>query len=224
MTGRRHRVGRRFKEAITRSPRTDERWAQQPSAPLTAWLARTAAIGAIVTLAMSACISQDEAKKLVEGFEAGRPSRPDGLPVMLNRQMPVRYPPILYAQRAQGNVTLRIFLDSTGKVHPESTRVIEPSTDPLFDSAAVAGVRDMRFSPATRHGTPVAVTILFPIYFRHPQGVPMPGDSILHLGLDSLRQSSGAGASGGAPPPNAGGSGTSANPPVPGARSDKVAK
>jgi TonB family protein len=191
---------------------------------MTAWLARGAAIGAMATFAVSGCISQDEAKKLVEGFQASRPSRPDGLPVMLNRQMPVRYPPILYAQRAQGNVLLRIFLDSAGRVHPESTRVVEPSTDPLFDSAAVAGVRDMRFSPATRHGTPVAVTILFPIYFRHPQGVPMPGDSILHLGSDSLRQSTGA--AGAAPPPNAGSAdgSTSNSQPVPGARSGKAAK
>ena len=198
---------------------TQSRSGQRSSAPMAVWLARAAAIGVVATLALSACISQDEAKKLVEGFEAGRPSRPDGLPVMLNRQMPVRYPPLLYAQRAQGNVTLRIFLDSTGRVHPESTRVIEPSTDPLFDSAAVAGVREMRFSPATRHGTPVAVSILFPVYFRHPQGVPIPGDSILHLGSDSLKQSTDAGAT---PSANAGSASNSR--PVPDARPDKAVK
>jgi len=183
------------------------------------WVARAVATGAVATFALSACISQDEAKKLVEGFESSRPSRPDGLPVMLNRQMPVRYPPLLYAQRAQGNVTLRIFLDSTGRVHPESTRVIEPSTDALFDSAAVAGVREMRFSPATRHGTPVAVTILFPVYFRHPLGAPIPGDSILHLGSDSVRPSGAAGAT---LPANAGS--TSTSRPVPGAPSSKAVK
>jgi len=139
-------------------------------------------VGGLAAFAMSACISQDEAKKLVEGFEASHPSRPDGLPVMLNREMPVRYPPSLYASHAQGNVTLRIFLDSTGRVHPESTQVIQSSGQPAFDSAAVTGVRAAQFSPATRHGTPVAVTILFPVYFRHPLGPPVPGDTALHLG------------------------------------------
>jgi periplasmic protein TonB len=161
---------------------------------LPASLARAAALGGLVTLAWSACISKDEAKKLVEGFEASRPSRPDGPPVMLNRENPVRYPPSLYASRAQGNVTLRIFVDTAGRVHPESTRVVEPSSDPAFDSAAVTGIRDARFSPATRHGTPVAVTILFPVYFRHPQGAPIPGDSVLHRGSDSGGQAAGSGA------------------------------
>jgi protein TonB len=142
---------------------------------------------------MTACISKDEAKKLVEGFQSSHPSRPDGLPVMLNREMPVRYPPALYSRRAQGNVTLRIFLDSTGRVHPESTEVIQSSGEPAFDSAAVTGVREARFSPATRHGTPVAVTILFPVYFRHPQGAPVPGDSVLRTGPDTLGQSTHAG-------------------------------
>jgi periplasmic protein TonB len=148
---------------------------------------------ALAPFAMSACISQDEAKKLVEGFEASHPSRPDGLPVLLNREMPVRYPPSLYASRAQGNVTLRIYLDSTGRVHPESTQVIQSSGEPAFDSAAVTGVREARFSPATRHGTPVAVTILFPVYFRHPLGAPFPGDSILHPGQQGPGQSTNAG-------------------------------
>ena len=155
---------------------------------------RGAALGVLVAFMLGACISKDEAKKLVEGFQASRPSRPDGLPVMLNRDNPVRYPPTLYASRAQGNVTLRIFVDSTGRVHPESTRVIEPSSDPVFDSAAVTGIREARFSPATRHGKPVAVSILFPVYFRHPQGAPIPGDSVLHRALDSLKQPAGSGA------------------------------
>jgi TonB family protein len=153
-----------------------------------------AVVGALAVFTLG-CISKDEAKKLVEGFEAQR-GRPDGMPVVLNPQMPVKYPPALYAQRAQGNVTLRIFVDSAGVVHPESTKVVESSGQPAFDSAAVTGSSQLRFKPATRHGTPVAVTILFPVYFRHPQGAPVPGDSILHRGADSSGRVAGA-----APPP-----------------------
>jgi TonB family protein len=156
-------------------------------------IARLALMSGLAAFAIAGCISKDEAKKLVEAFESRRPSRPDGMPVMLNRQMPVKYPPSLYARRAQGNVTLRLLIDSTGAVHPESTRVVEPSGEPAFDSAAVAGAAQLRFTPATRHGTPVAVAVLFPVYFRHPEGAPMPGDSILHRGADSGGQVTGAG-------------------------------
>lgn len=138
---------------------------------------------AVVVLLVGAtgCITKDDAKKLVESLEALQPARPDVLPVMLSRN-PVRYPAALFSRKAQGNVTLRIFIDSTGLVRPESTRVQESSSEPIFDSAAVAGARDLRFSPATRKGVPMAVSVLFPVYFRVPQEPPLPGDTILHRG------------------------------------------
>jgi protein TonB len=133
------------------------------------------------SVVISGCVTQDDAKKLVEALQAAQPSRPDVAPVMLTRD-PIRYPASMYGQRAQGNVTLRIFIDSVGRVHPESTQVVESSGAPAFDSAAVAGVRDLRFAPAKRKGTPVSVSVLFPVYFRHPQAPPVPGDSVLHSG------------------------------------------
>ena len=154
-------------------------------------------IGALVGLA--ACVTKDDAKKLVEELQSAQPTRPDVLPVMLSRDVPVRYPPALYGKKAQGNVTLRIYIDSTGRVRPESTVVAQSSGEPAFDSAAVAGVKDLRFSPAQRHGAPMAVSILFPIFFRHPQGAPVPGDSVLHRGVDSAARASAAG-----PPPGRG--------------------
>jgi TonB family protein len=102
------------------------------------------------------------------------------LPVLLNREIPLRYPPALYARKVQGNVVLRIFIDSIGHLRPESTVVAEPSGEPAFDSAAIAGARELRFTPAQLHGAPIAVSILFPIRFRHPEGAPMPEDSALH--------------------------------------------
>lgn len=105
---------------------------------------------------------------------------PDELPRMTNPEPPFRYPSALYAQRVQGNVTLRLFVDSTGIVRPDSTRIEESSGTPALDSAAVLGARELRFTPARRRGTPLAVSLLYPVYFRHPEGSPMPGDSVLN--------------------------------------------
>jgi TonB family protein len=108
-----------------------------------------------------------------------RRGRPDELPVMVNREPPFRYPAPLYAQKVQGNVTLRIFIDRDGRVRPESTRVEESSGYSSLDSSAVTGSQDLRFIPAKLNGEPMAVSILFPVFFRHPEGTPLPGDTVL---------------------------------------------
>jgi protein TonB len=79
----------------------------------------------------------------------------------------------------QGNVTLHIHIDSTGIVWPESTSVVESSGYPGLDSSAVAGSRELRFEPATTKGHPVSVSLKLPVFFRHPQGKPLAGDTIL---------------------------------------------
>ena len=103
----------------------------------------------------------------------------DGPPRMTNPDPPFRYPAALYAQKVQGNVTLRLWVDSAGAVLPESTRVVEPSGYPALDSSAVAGSEKLRFAPGLREGRPTSAAILFPVYFRHPQGTPLPGDTVL---------------------------------------------
>ena len=108
-----------------------------------------------------------------------RRGRPDELPVMLNRDAPFRYPAPLYAQKVQGNVTLRIFIDRNGRVRPESTQVEESSGYASLDSSAVTGSQDLRFVPAKLNGEPMAVSILFPVFFRHPEATPLPGDTVL---------------------------------------------
>jgi TonB family protein len=100
-------------------------------------------------------------------------------PVMRNQEPVFYYPASLYAQKIQGNVTLRIFVDRTGRIRPESTRVEESSGYPSLDSAAVAGSQQLRFEPARLRGEPVAVSILFPVFFRHPEARPLPGDTVL---------------------------------------------
>lgn len=105
--------------------------------------------------------------------------QPDIAPVMLNKELPFRYPPALFAQKVQGNVTLRIFIDRAGQVVPESTHVAETSGYSALDSAAVKGSRELRFTPAKTQDQPVPVSILLPIFFRYPGAPPLPGDTIL---------------------------------------------
>jgi protein TonB len=133
---------------------------------------RMAAVALLGALA-SAC-SKGES----DAFSGVGP-RPDVLPVMLNKELPFRYPTSLYSQKVQANVTLRVFIDQEGQIVPESTHVAESSGYPPLDSAAVRGSGDLRFIPAKTRGQAVPVSILFPVYFRHPDAPPLPGDTIL---------------------------------------------
>src|SRR2546423_1687216 len=112
--------------------------------------------------------------------------QPDVAPVMLNKELPFRYPPALYAQKVQGNVTLRIYIDRDGSIVPDSTRVAETSGFNALDSAAMKGSRDLRFEPAKTQGIPVPVSILLPVFFRHPDAPPLAGDSIIKRDSSSL--------------------------------------
>src|SRR6266403_2091157 len=105
--------------------------------------------------------------------------QPDVAPVMLNKELPFRYPPALYAQKVQGNVTLRIFIDREGAIVADSTRIAETSGFTALDSAAMKGSRELKFEPAKTQGVAVPVSILLPVYFRHPDAPPLAGDSII---------------------------------------------
>jgi protein TonB len=111
--------------------------------------------------------------------------QPDIAPVMLNKELPFRYPPALYAQKVQGNVTLRIFIDRDGAIVPDSTRIAETSGFTALDSAAMKGSRDLKFEPAKTQGVPVPVSILLPVFFRHPDAPPLAGDSIIPRDLST---------------------------------------
>jgi TonB family protein len=105
--------------------------------------------------------------------------QPDVAPVMLNKELPFRYPPALYAQKVQGNVTLRIFIDREGAIVSDSTRIAETSGFTALDSAAMKGSRELKFEPAKTQGVAVPVSILLPVYFRHPDAPPLAGDTII---------------------------------------------
>lgn len=125
---------------------------------------------------LSACGKEAESNPVVTGHTG---PKPEVLPQMINSELPFRYPPALYSRKVQGNVTLRIFIDAQGRVAADSTRVVETSSYAALDSAAVKGSRELRFVPARRRGDAIPVSILFPVYFRHPDAPALPGDTIL---------------------------------------------
>lgn len=131
----------------------------------------------VAALAVPGCMDQDTSQKVAQAFQAG-PVKPDEIPIRTG-ELPFHYPPALYARKVQGNVTLRLYIDRNGQVTPDSTRIEESSGYAALDSAAVKGSQDLHFIPAKLRGDPLGVSILFPVYFRHPEAHALPGDTIL---------------------------------------------
>lgn len=131
---------------------------------------------ATIVLLATACNRETEGP--LSGAHAG--PRPEVMPEVTNEDLPFRYPTALFTQQVQGNVTLRIFIDSSGTVLPDSTSVEESSGYPGLDSAAVKGTESLRYQPAMLGGNPIGVSILLPVYFRHPEMPPLPGDTLLN--------------------------------------------
>lgn len=136
-------------------------------------------LGILLAVATTGCVGDADTKKMAEVF-AGSGAGPDELPVMTNKQAPFRYPTAAYSKRIQGNTILRIFIDADGNVQPDSTTVAEASGTAALDSAAIVGARELHFIPAKKNGQPQAISILFPVYWRHPDAQPLPGDTILN--------------------------------------------
>lgn len=145
-------------------------------------ISRTTSIGALRRALLVGAASVACSAPPSGGGHAPAGQRPDEPPVMVNSELPFHYPAALYARKLQGNVTLRLFIDINGATVADSTRVEEPSGYAGFDSAAVVGARALRFVPAKFRGEPMGMTILFPVYFRHPEMPALPGDSILKRG------------------------------------------
>jgi protein TonB len=97
-------------------------------------------------------------------------------PVATSPETPVEYPVQLFDRQIEGTVVLRIFVDETGVVVADSTRIAEGSGHPALDSAALAGVSQMQFAPARNNGIPVATAFLQPVHFRHPDRESLGGE------------------------------------------------
>ena len=75
----------------------------------------------------------------------------------------IDYPERALAQGIEGRLKLGFTVKTDGTV--EDVEVLE-SLHPLCDSAAVKGVRSVRFVPAKHNGTPIPIRLRLPIRFR----------------------------------------------------------
>ncbi len=129
----------------------------------------------IALMLLAACSRGDSGVVKLPGALAGGDSPKEQAPVALNPEPPVEYPPALYDQGIEGTVLLRLFVDSTGALVSDSTKIQESSGYPALDSAALAAAPQLRFAPGKRNGVAIASLFLQPIHFRHPgTGGPTP--------------------------------------------------
>jgi protein TonB len=84
-------------------------------------------------------------------------------PAPLYGEVPIEYPLRLWDQDLEGETLLRVRVTDTGEV--DSVEIAESSGHPAFDSAAVEGARDLRFSPARRDGKRIRVWARVPVHF-----------------------------------------------------------
>jgi TonB family protein len=130
----------------------------------------------LATVIAAGCSERSRPLRPLDAWWQG--GAPDDPPQILNATLPFEYPVAQYLRRMQGNVVLRLFVDSAGRVVSDSTRIEQPSGVPAFDSAALAGAERLRFRAARRRGAPIAVAMLFPVHFRHPEATRLPGDTL----------------------------------------------
>lgn len=80
--------------------------------------------------------------------------------------MPIEpdYPAAALRAREEGLVMLRATVDEEGRT--ADIEIVESSRSRELDRAALAAVRDARFSPAMRNGKAIASTVQVPVDFR----------------------------------------------------------
>lgn len=92
-------------------------------------------------------------------------------PTPLYGEVPIEYPLELWDQDIEGETTLRVRVTDVGRV--DSVVVLETSGHAAFDSAAIAGARELRFHPARRNGRRIEVWAHVPVHFsKRPQPAP----------------------------------------------------
>jgi len=94
-------------------------------------------------------------------------------PTPLFAEVPIEYPLHMWDQDMEGETVLRVRVNDLGAV--DSVEVIESSGYASFDSAAVAGARDLRFNPARRGGKRITVWAEVPVHFSKRPRPDTPG-------------------------------------------------
>jgi TonB family protein len=84
-------------------------------------------------------------------------------PTPLYGEVPIDYPLDLWDADVEGETTLRVRVTEMGVV--DSVEVIQASGYPAFDSAAVRGALQLRYSPARKNGERISVWAKVPVHF-----------------------------------------------------------
>ncbi|HUF50146.1 MAG TPA: energy transducer TonB [Longimicrobiales bacterium] len=94
------------------------------------------------------------------------------LPALVPQESPIEYPVALWDRGVQGETEIMVHVTDMGAV--DSVLVAKSSGVAALDSAALAGARRVRFSPARRGDRRIAMWIRMPIRFNQ--------DSVASLG------------------------------------------
>jgi TonB family protein len=132
-------------------------------------MSRWAATAMLVSLMLGCGRADDGTIRLSARDTTTGAGAADQPPVAINPVSPMVYPSALLEQGIEGRVLLRLYADSMGVIVHDSSRIAESSGYPALDSAALSGAATLRFSPALRHGRPVAGPFLQPVQFRNPR-------------------------------------------------------
>ena len=84
-------------------------------------------------------------------------------PTPLYGEVPIDYPLDLWDADVEGETTLRVRVTEMGVV--DSVEVLQASGYPAFDSAAVRGALQLRYSPARKNGERISVWAKVPVHF-----------------------------------------------------------
>ena len=98
-------------------------------------------------------------------------------PRPLYGDVPIEYPLHMWDQDMEGQTVLRVRVTDVGVV--DSVEILESSGYASFDSAAVAGGRELRFTPARRDGKRITVWAEVPVFFSkrpRPDTLGVPAD------------------------------------------------
>jgi protein TonB len=102
-------------------------------------------------------------EELLMAFQTRRAALSNGdHPARVLSKVDPEYPYALRAQGHQGMVTVEVTVGVDGV--PKGVRVTQ--SDPVFDAAVIAAVRQWRFTPARQNGQEVESTVTLPVSFR----------------------------------------------------------
>ena len=97
-----------------------------------------------------------------EAFDV--PPVPDGgMRAFISR---LDYPADLRRRRIGGTMRVSITVDAAGQL--QDVRVIQ-SADPSLDRIVISAIRKTRWTPALKHGVPIAAKVSFPLTFKSPR-------------------------------------------------------